>query len=766
MEGKVWKRPEVFWNLPFRWLVCNQSCYEGKFYCGYQRCKHKGFTSPSQFNQHLRSQVGTHGHPDQEQINAWEKDPYVVPEGRRHYGLWDPVTGNMLNAKVDVWDSEPLRVAIEKSKERMKLELSAKKPPAQEEATEVEKKETVLLKAKPKCKPEKFGTKHVENVDDSSEYTIDSEDIEEDESEAFEVKDEEVKIPEEDPEEKPEETAEDLEALREEKGQDLAKKDIKALEKKKLEEKEALKKKPVGFTPGAVAKFTQALIMQKLEEDKSIEGTLVLLDRDHPARKALEETITQKKEEMKKIQAERQKARGQKHSVRQEMDKKEAGPRVAYIKERQRKRAAEHRKLGFKERSIANVAKQEEAERRFNQPDSGRKVRTFPLAEGELSKEVQAVPLSKKEKTFLKDDQDEEYPEVKRRSMELPPGDKSRLEEKKAKFKEDKASKKSKTQQKRKEDQLLKELKEESAKKKKQEEEKEAPIVNPEDEEDADVQALLAEVGKPPEQASSSAGSAHQDRKSEADTSKYYGGSSKGWSSKWKGSWDKQSYWKHDQWENYYSSGRGSEQPKSPEEGPKKKKEAEESEENLEETPKRPKTNFGDRRVAGPLRIAKGRMGPASSEESQEGDDAELEGLEPTDDELKAEAPNEEDDEMDPEEAEEAEEGEEGQRGELNSFGPPSKLPPRRDGPEGNNWCRVDFIVDSGASDNTLPVGVLPGIPMKPPQGFKDFALADGRIIPNLGQKAVQMAFQCGLVLTGKVFKWWTAQSHCSVSAR
>ena len=38
---------------------------------------------------------------------------------------------------------------------------------------------------------------------------------------------------------------------------------------------------------------------------------------------------------------------------------------------------------------------------------------------------------------------------------------------------------------------------------------------------------------------------------------------------------------------------------------------------------------------------------------------------------------------------------------------------------------------------------------MKPPQGFKDFALADGRIIPNLGQKGFQMAFQCGLVLTG-----------------
>ena len=299
----------------------------------------------------------------------------------------------------------------------------------------------MLLKATPKVKAEKFGSKHVENVDDdSSEYTVGSQDTEEGESEAFEVKDEEVEVLEEQheeppeephyeqPEERPEETAEDLEALREEKGQDLAKKDIKALEKKKREEKEALQKKPVGFTPGAVAKFTQALIMQKLEEAKSIENTLILLERDHPARKALEETIAQKKEEMKKIQAERQKARSQKHSVRQEMDKKEAGSRVAYIKERQRKRAAEHRKSGFKARAIANVAKQEEAERRFNQPDTGKKVKTFPLAEKELSNEVEAAPMGRKEKAFIKDEQDEEFPEVKRRSMELPPSEKRRLE--------------------------------------------------------------------------------------------------------------------------------------------------------------------------------------------------------------------------------------------------------------------------------------------------------------------------------------------------
>ena len=432
MLGKIWKRPEVFWNMPFR-LVCNQSCYDGKFYCGYQRCKHKGFGTPSQFNQHLRSKVGTHGHPDQEQIDAWERDPYEVAKGRRHYGLWDPKTGQLLHARIEDWqlDSTPLKVAIERSKERMRKALATKKPPAKEEATEVEKKKKkkpVLLKATPKVKAEKFGSKHVENVDDdSSEYTIDSQDIEEGESEAFEVKDEEVEVPEEQheeppeeqheeeppeephveqPEDRPEETAEDLEALREEKGKDLGKKkDIKALEKKKKkrEEKEALQKKPVGFTPGAVAKFTQALIMQKLEEVKSIESTLTLLDRDHPARKALEETMAQKKEEMKKIQAERQKARGKKYSTRHEMDKKEAGSRVAYIKERQRQRAADHRKSGFKERAIANVAKQEEAERRFNQPGTGVRVKTFPLAERELSKEV-GKPSSRTSRTrsFLK----------------------------------------------------------------------------------------------------------------------------------------------------------------------------------------------------------------------------------------------------------------------------------------------------------------------------------------------------------------------------
>ena len=35
----------------------------------------------------------------------------------------------------------------------------------------------------------------------------------------------------------------------------------------------------------------------------------------------------------------------------------------------------------------------------------------------------------------------------------------------------------------------------------------------------------------------------------------------------------------------------------------------------------------------------------------------------------------------------------------------------------GKEWTRVDLIVDSGASGSTLPLGVLPGVPMTPPRG-------------------------------------------------
>ena len=74
---------------------------------------------------------------------------------------------------------------------------------------------------------------------------------------------------------------------------------------------------------------------------------------------------------------------------------------------------------------------------------------------------------------------------------------------------------------------------------------------------------------------------------------------------------------------------------------------------------------------------------------------------------------------------------------------------PSPNGPEGKDWTRVDSIVDSGASDSTIPKGILPNVPLGEVKGFREFSMADGRILPNLGSKKVTMAFQCRKVLQG-----------------
>ena len=88
-------------------------------------------------------------------------------------------------------------------------------------------------------------------------------------------------------------------------------------------------------------------------------------------------------------------------------------------------------------------------------------------------------------------------------------------------------------------------------------------------------------------------------------------------------------------------------------------------------------------------------------------------------------------------------------RGSLNRLEPPVKIPWSNEGPQGENWTRVDLIVDSGASDSTLPLGVLPGHEIGEARGYKEFSMANGRILPNLGTKKRQMAFQCGRIMTG-----------------
>ena len=51
--------------------------------------------------------------------------------------------------------------------------------------------------------------------------------------------------------------------------------------------------------------------------------------------------------------------------------------------------------------------------------------------------------------------------------------------------------------------------------------------------------------------------------------------------------------------------------------------------------------------------------------------------------------------------------------GELTRFdgSAPKPLPPSWNGPTGKEWTRVDLIVDSGASDSTLPLGVFAWCP-------------------------------------------------------
>ena len=115
----------------------------------------------------------------------------------------------------------------------------------------------------------------------------------------------------------------------------------------------------MGLTPGAVAVFSQNLILQRLEEIKQLEGTYALLLDGNPARKPLKDTIDHLRKEVEELKAEKAKSKPagkRKYPSRQESDKKAAGGRVAYIKERQRRRAASQRAEGLKERVTKKMA--------------------------------------------------------------------------------------------------------------------------------------------------------------------------------------------------------------------------------------------------------------------------------------------------------------------------------------------------------------------------------------------------------------------------
>ena len=114
--GKIWKRPSSFWTMPFKW-VCNKSAYDGLFYCGYQRCKHKGFETPGSYKQHLWSKKDSHWHPTQAQLDAYEEETYVPPKGYKPYGLWNPETNEVATTSMSA--NEIIEEMFQQQKERM-----------------------------------------------------------------------------------------------------------------------------------------------------------------------------------------------------------------------------------------------------------------------------------------------------------------------------------------------------------------------------------------------------------------------------------------------------------------------------------------------------------------------------------------------------------------------------------------------------------------------------------------------------------------------
>ena len=137
---------------------------------------------------------------------------------------------------------------------------------------------------------------------------------------------------------------------------------------------------------------------------------------------AASSAVDELKEEQKRYRARESHGR----SSRQEADKASLGGRLAYLKEKSRKRAAKHRLKGQSERTLEKLDRERQWHARFDRPGSGRKVPVFPLAEGELRKEVAAAPLSRKARSALLEEEEKDFlalPPVSRRTRTLPPSE-------------------------------------------------------------------------------------------------------------------------------------------------------------------------------------------------------------------------------------------------------------------------------------------------------------------------------------------------------
>ena len=138
-----------FWCMPWK-LVCQESRYKGTLVCGYQGCwrNNKAFRTENSYKQHLWSKVGTEGHPNRMQLDAWELRDYLVPHGQKPYPLWDQALGKIKDVDPASSDDEVLHRAqaggggcvklMDKQKEKMRERLLYGPPDQEGEGGEEE----------------------------------------------------------------------------------------------------------------------------------------------------------------------------------------------------------------------------------------------------------------------------------------------------------------------------------------------------------------------------------------------------------------------------------------------------------------------------------------------------------------------------------------------------------------------------------------------------------------------------------------------------
>ena len=343
------------------------------------------------------------------------------------------------------------------------------------------------------------------------------------------------------------------------------------------------------------------------------------------------------------------------------------------------------------------------------------------MSTGDLAKEMQAAPLTRSEKKFRAEDA-EELPEIRKRKLGLPPSEVRRQEKKrleKAKKKKDK-KKDQKSKKKEGKDESPEKDQEEEDEDESPEEDKEEREEGPEkDQEEEDLEKeedeeMDKEESSEPELIEENDGDEDEEAEEDknwqewnpkagsADSARGWGPS--GWyrrqqSHFWSGQYS-EGKWEHDQWED-------------------KKRSLYDPEESDRQT--RPRIDFTHLKIQKALDVSRGKMGDSSEEEEpKEEQKDEIKGLPRTptgdtgsDEETEGEAEEEEEKPEEGENQEVEDEGEETKdpggeeeveaQGDLNSFEAPIvSYKPSPNGPEGKDWTRVYFIVDSGASDSTI----------------------------------------------------------------